>query len=54
MEALNNNRAEEGRLTGKLAVLRVFPPPKEQSSSYQSKNSALRMNFKIKTEQIKP
>lgn len=58
MEALNDNRADEGGRAGNLAAMcaSLLPPsPHERlSSSYQYKNSALSISFKIKTEQIKP
>ena len=52
MEALSDNGADEERLAGNLAVLGAFLH-RERSSSYQYKNSALRISFSIKTELIK-
>lgn len=52
MEALSDNREDEERLAGNLAVLGAFFH-RERSSSYQYKNSALRISFRIKTELIK-
>ena len=54
MGVLNDNRTEEGRLAGNVAVLCAFSPLRDLSSSYQYKNSALSISFKIKAIQIKP
>lgn len=58
MEALNDNRADEGGRAGNLAAMcaSLLPPASHQrlSSSYQYKNSALSIRFKIKAEQMKP